>query len=319
MVGGRYQPKMEGKFWIPHTNLDFPPGVLATRGPVEADWDDLLWAALTVGRPNTAYVLAHGDASLYEALFRVSLVRMALEQRPYRQWLYRTSAFRSLDPTEKGAVSYFLGMAVCKLFADRLLGTTWLLHLDVFKDQIDPKVVGGRSRPDLVGLSQTGTWVAFECKGRSSVPNAEERGKAKQQARRLVRVGSQACALHVGAISYFQGDRLEFHWRDPEPEDAEELKPLSVEPTEEAWRHYYAPALALEAAGETMAMSDARVAADIEVEIRADVRARLAAGEWTAARERAQEVRAASEAEGFRADGVKVRAGESWRRERQRV
>ena len=263
--------------------------------------------------------MAHGDASMYEALFRLSLVRMALEQRTRRSSLYRTSAFRSLDPTEKGAVSYFLGMAVCKLFADRLLNTTWLLHLDVFKDQLDPKLVGGRSRPDLVGLNHSGRWHAFECKGRSTVPNADERRKAKEQARRLVRVGSTNCALHVGAISYFRQDRLEFHWRDPEPEDAEELEALSVQPAEDAWRHYYAPALALEAGGGTMAMSDGRADADVEVEIRADVRERLVAGEWTEARLRAHETRAVSREDGFRADGLKVRAGESWRREREVV
>ena len=307
---------VDTKFWIPYTSRDFPQGTVASRGVLEADWGDLIWAALTVGRPNTAYVLAHGEASLYEALFRLSLVRMAVEQRPPRASLYRTSAFRSLDPTEKGAVSYFLGMAVCKLFADRLLGTTWLLHLDVFKDQLDPKVVGGRSRPDLVGQNHFGEWHAFECKGRSSVPNADERRKAKAQAQRLTRVDSTDCALHVGAISYFRQDKLEFHWRDPEPKDTEELGSLSVEPTEDAWRHYYAPALALEAAGGSVAMSDARAGADVEVEIRPDVRERLDAGEWTAARSRAHEMRDVMGEEGFHADGIRVRAGEAWRQER---
>lgn len=291
--------------------------MVANRGALEADWDDLIWAALTVGRPNTAYVLAHGEASLYEALFRLSLVRMAVEQRPYRVSLYRTSAFRALDPTEKGAVSYFLGMAVCKLFADRMLDTPWLLHLDVFKDQLDPNVVGGRSRPDLVGLKHSGEWQAFECKGRSSVPNADERRKAKEQAQRLTRVGSTDCVLHVGAISYFRQEKLEFHWRDPEPEPTDELARLTVEVTDEAWRHYYAPALALEAGRRTVGVSEARAAADVEVEIRADVRERLAAGDWTGAHSRARETRDSLEEEGFRPDGLRVKTGVAWREERE--
>ena len=209
---------IQSSFLIPYTSRDFPPGIVAGQGYLKADWCDLLWAALTVGRPNTAYVFGHGDASHYEALFRLSLVRMALEERPLSPWLYRTEAFRSLDPTEKGAVSYFLGMTVCKLFTEMFLDTTWLLHLDVFRDQLDPVLLGGRSRPDLLGEDSIGAWHAFECKGRSSVPNAEERRKAKLQAERLVRVGATNCSLHVGAISYFRQDRLEFHWRDPDPE-----------------------------------------------------------------------------------------------------
>ena len=172
--------------WIPYTSRDFPSGTIAGRGDLQTGWGDLLWAALTVGRPNTAYVLAHGDASYHEALFRLSLVRMALEQRPFSRSLQRTDAFRSLDPTEKGAVSYFLGMAFCKLFASRFLHTTWLLHLDVFRDQLGPALLGGRSRPDLVGQDVKGAWHAFECKGRSSAPNVEDRRKAKAQAQRLV-------------------------------------------------------------------------------------------------------------------------------------
>ena len=291
--------------------------MVARSGYLQADWGELLWAALTVGRPNTAYVLAHGEASYHEALFRLSLVRIALEERPFEVGLHRTRAFRSLDPTEKGAVSYFLGMAVCKLFADRLLRTTWLLHLDVFQGQLDPALLGGRSRPDLVGLDHAGAWHAFECKGRSSVPTAEERRKAKMQAQRLVRVDSTDCSLHVGTIAYFRQDRLEFHWRDPEPEEAEKLDPLEVDLPDDAWSHYYAPALALHNAGGTVAMSDGRAAADIDVEIHPDIRARLLEGDWAAARLRAQEIGRVLNEAGFRADGLKVTAGESWPRERE--
>ena len=262
-------------------------------------------------------ILAHGEPSLYEAFFRTSLVRMAVEQRPHKASLYRTSAFRALDPTEKGAVSYFLGMAVCKLFAYRMLDTPWLLHLDVFKDRLDPKVVGGRSRPDLVGESCSGEWHAFECKGRSSVPSAEERRKAKIQAQRLTRVGSTDCMLHVGAISYFRRERLEFHWRDPEPESTEKLMPLTLELPEDAWRHYYAPALALESGDVPVGMSDLRSAADVEVEIREEVRERLLAEDWTGARIQADETRGSWEEEGFRPDGLRVKVGGAWREEQE--
>ena len=81
---------------IPYTSRDFPSGIDPGTGVLDVKWDDLLWATLTVGRPNTAHLLAHGDASYYEALFRLSLVRMALEQRRYNESLYRTDAFKTL-------------------------------------------------------------------------------------------------------------------------------------------------------------------------------------------------------------------------------
>ena len=301
-------------FQIPYTCEDFPPGIVKDQGRLESNWGDLLWAALTLGRPNMAYVLEHGDASYHEALFRLSLVRMAVEKRWLSAQLHRTAAFRALDPTEKGAVSYFLGMAVCKLFADRLLHTTWLLHLDVFRDQLDPLVLGSRSRPDLVGSDRAGAWHAFECKGRSGVPNADERRKAKKQAERLVRVGSTDCSLHIGAISYFRRDRLEFHWRDPEPEGVDTLK---VNMPDDAWQHYYAPALALHGANGSLASSNARAAADLDVEIHAGIRERLLVGEWKAARSLALESRRVLQKEGFHPDGLKVTAGESWARQRE--
>ncbi|MCE8556666.1 hypothetical protein KBY29_20350 [Ruegeria pomeroyi] len=136
---------------IPYTSVKFPASFAIRSGTLNFSWGDLLWAAITIGRPNTAYVFQHGAASIHEALFRLSLIRMALEQVPFSNQLHRTDAFWALDPTEKGAVSYFLGMTVCKLFASQLLKAPWLLHLDVFRNQFKPATLGGRSRPDLVG------------------------------------------------------------------------------------------------------------------------------------------------------------------------
>ena len=150
--------------FIPVESEEFP-----LSGPVQngtrnhsVSWDDLLWAAITVGRPNRHYVFQHGRASLYEALFRLSSMRMLLEQRaPGARRFHRTNAAKTLDPSEKGAVHYFLGLTLCKLFADKLLGAPWLLHLDVFRDRLNPTLLQGRSRPDLVGLTFNGGWVAM--------------------------------------------------------------------------------------------------------------------------------------------------------------
>ena len=80
-----------------------------------------------MSRPDIIHVFRHGDASVYEAIFRWSMVRIALEQRGVRgQRLVRTDAFKHMDPTEEGAINYFLGLIACKLFASKLLDAPWI-------------------------------------------------------------------------------------------------------------------------------------------------------------------------------------------------
>jgi hypothetical protein len=132
----------------------FPPGILSkTDRQLTTTWDDVLWAALTVGRPDLYHVFRSGNSSLHEAIFRLSMIRMALEQRSLRGRLTRTDSFKRMDPTEKGAINYFLGLAFCKLFAAKKLDAPWCLHLDVWRNALNPTLLGGRSRPDLVAQS----------------------------------------------------------------------------------------------------------------------------------------------------------------------
>jgi len=140
---------------------------------------------------------------------------MALEQAgPAARRLRRTDAAITLDPTEKGAVNYFLGMAICKLFAAKLLDAPWLLHLDVFGAQAGA-VLRGRSRPDLIGENSAGQWISFESKGRISPPDASTKIKAKAQAIRCASVNRIPVSYHVAGITYFKKDVLQFYWCDP--------------------------------------------------------------------------------------------------------
>ena len=300
---------------IRYTSEGFPAGRLVGLPPLETSWDNLLHAALTVGRPNIQYVFRHGRASLFEAVFRFSLMRMALEQRPFSDRLHRTEVFKSLDPTEKGAVSYFLGMALCKLFAYELLHTPWLIHVDALRGLLPMGVLEGRSRPDLVGKDRTGNWLAFECKGRSSVPRDLDLAKAKKQADRLVRVDAEPCDLHIGAITYFRADKLEFRWRDPDPEEPERLDPFEVRLPDDVWRYHYEPALALASETDDDRAPTFRGGADVDVHIHDTVLGFLRDGAWTAAHSAAIEIGSAELRQvGYQDDGIRVTAGASWRR-----
>jgi len=300
----------------------FPPRMLASADRrLTTSWGDVLWAALTVGRPDLYHVFRFGNPSLHEAIFRLSMVRMALEQRNWRGRLWRTDAFKHMDPTERGAINYFLGLVFCKLFASEKLGAPWCLHLDVWRHTLNPTLLAGRSRPDLVAQNAvSGAWYAFESKGRASVPRNNEKVRAKAQASRLVRVGRRSCRLHVGAISYYSGDVLRFYWRDPEADGRNEVK--IPEPKNE-WRMYYAPFAALYRANAGNLKSPSPNASvvvrelDVNLRIHPAIWELIAAERWVEARAMASELREQFENAGYHPDGLGVSAGKSWHVERR--
>jgi hypothetical protein len=305
--------------FLDYENDNFPTAVLPNaQCRLSVTWDDILWAAVTVGRPDLLHVFRHGEASVYEAIFRWSMVRMALQQRgPRGQKLVRTDAFKQMDPTEKGAVNYFLGLVACKLFASKLLDAPWTLHLDVFRGELNRRLLGGRSRPDMVAQSaSTRAWHAFECKGRTSVPGSAEKQKAKAQAQRLVSVGRTNCTLHVGAITFFRNDALEFYWRDPEPVVRE---PIEIPEPEFAWRVYYSPFIEIVRSftGRSVSPLDTPTLVSVEeLDLRIGLHPAIAAflfeANWQRAREVAGELRGEFASSGYQPDGLLVNAGPSW-------
>lgn len=280
---------------------------------INAIWEDILWAAITVGRPNIHYVFQYGQPSLYEALFRISMVRMALEQaRPSAaHTIRRTGAFKGLDPTEKGAVNYFLGMVFCKVFASKRLDIPWLLHIDAFKSQLSAQFLSGRSRPDLVGKDVSGTaWGAFEAKGRASIPKTIDRLKAKEQATRIFSVDGIRCAPLVASFTYFGGDTLKMICDDPDGEDSGE----NIRAGDEQWEVYYNPAFGL---FESLERTDGAARRpleelDLEIEIHPKILDLLRTGQWATAHAASVELRDALQKEGFKPDGIKIRTGRSW-------
>src|SRR2546425_10519701 len=103
------------------------PGTLQGSHELAVEWHDIIWAAVSVGKTGLDDLLAFGPYSLDEIRFRIFLVRANLWED--RNHVQQTPAYVNLDPTEKGAISYFLGMALGKLLMFRLLDTPWMVHL----------------------------------------------------------------------------------------------------------------------------------------------------------------------------------------------
>lgn len=313
---------------IPFRSEDFPESspVRNQFDYLEVTWSDILWAAMTVGRPNLHYVFKHGESSIYEILFRFSLMRMALQQRaPGSRRIQRTAAAKGLDPSEKGAVNYFLGLNMCKLFSDKCLGIQFMLHLDVFRAYLNPTILSGRSRPDLVGRLPNGNWIALESKGRVSVPDRKTRTKAKEQAEKLEFIQGTPIQYKIGAITFFNNDVLNFYWIDPpgeiEPED-DGKKPKKgfafSFPEELPKREYFNQIADLLSVRRVQDIGNESIIdmpeADLRIRINSVLANLIRANKWSEAYQFCTDPKmaAALKSSGLHGDGLGVEAGKSW-------
>lgn len=196
-------------------------------------WDEIVRSAITVGRSNWGNVIRFGFYSVVEIIYRAAIVLANLKELPDGRFA-KSPAYRGLDPSEKSAISYFLGLAVAKLFAERLLQVPWLMHLDVYRGRFNVQVLGD-SRPDLFGRDARQEWYVVESKGRSGRINSADKAKARDQARRLVSIMSKAPRLQLGLITFFDAkDGLRLFAKDPPNEEAspQDLRLDTLEPGE---------------------------------------------------------------------------------------
>jgi len=221
---------------IKYKSIQFPLHLGADfQGPNELEftYQELLWAAISVGKKSYAEIIKHGLYSNFEIIYRVAIILANL--RLNGQYLVKSSSFKNLDPSEKGAITYFLGLTFSKLFASKLLNTTWLLHVDVYKNQFARSgqrfaFAPGKSRPDLIGLDNTRNWNVLESKGRTNNTTSKLRIKAKNQTRKLRKIGHQYPNKRIGCITHFKKDELRFEWIDPEGYDQDAIDIKTSQP-----------------------------------------------------------------------------------------
>jgi hypothetical protein len=218
---------------------------------VPADWVDLIWGAITVGRSSRFDVFRFGFASMMEVIWRAALLRANLElgrEARYspRAGFERSPAFWALDGSEKGAVTYFLGLALAKLAAERHWNVPWVLHLDVYSRPTGPcgrpvRVFlqgAGRRRPDLIGQSLNGDWLVLEAKGRTGNVDDKLRLDAKEQTRLISTINGRLPKWRIASIGRFRGGALAVDLIDP-ADPVPHALPLDL-PRDDFLRTYYA-------------------------------------------------------------------------------
>ena len=142
---------------------------------------DLALGAATVG---VSPLAGTSPRTFAELLWRIAIVLANLTVDAQSGRWVRSPSYDRLDPSEKSAVSYFLGITQAQVMCQRLLQVDCLTHVDALLEAVgQPRA---KVRSDLVGYSTSNRMsVAVEAKGRTNGYTAQLLRKTKGQARKL--------------------------------------------------------------------------------------------------------------------------------------
>jgi hypothetical protein len=147
--------------------------------------------------------------------------------------LVATRLYTNIEPSEKGAITFRLGMAFAATLASRVLGVNKTLHLP-----------GMGSRGDLYGRDNLGGWHVIEAKARTAPVPAAVRQQAKLQAAALaptvngVPVPVQTASASLARLSPQQQFTLLLY--DPPRSEPEDDRHMPVD-EERFVPEYYSP------------------------------------------------------------------------------
>jgi len=127
-----------------------------------------------------------------------------------------SSQYCKLDMSEKGAASYWYGMAFAKLVSEIKLGIPWLGHVDRMKASGALMLAkGSAQRGDLVGKGTDGDWHVLEANGRSSGFGDELVWQAKIQASRVISINGLTPATTSACIASLSSKPISVLLDDP--------------------------------------------------------------------------------------------------------
>ena len=128
---------------------------------LDIGWPELLAAAASVGAP--PMIILPYRRPLIEIEWRILMVASNLttsvDRHGVQVWR-KSDAFEQLDPSEKGAVSYFLGITQAQVTCRRSLGIPLLAHLDTLLKLLGTALAGNMRGLDATLQHSLGLWMA---------------------------------------------------------------------------------------------------------------------------------------------------------------
>lgn len=191
---------------------------------------DLYRSIITVGSPSFVSWREIRQNGLFRTISnsiiqKVLMVQANIESNPNGMYLH--PIFQGYVSDQKRIVSYNLGMAFAKFYAEQLLNIPNLTHLETLKkiDAVNFVQQQGRTKePDLVGMTSDGEWHVFEAKGMSSNKLRTELQKAKNQAQQIDTIHGQNPATLSACATFFGNDRILSAIEDPKSEKNKKIE-----------------------------------------------------------------------------------------------
>jgi hypothetical protein len=184
---------------------------------------DLYRSMVTVGNPSFISKKKIKEYGLARAIYgsvieKVGLVHENIESNSNGMRLH--PIYHTHVSDKKRIVSYNLGMAFAKYYAEKLLSVPRLIHVESLKtygaiDFTEPQEGRGRE-PDLVGRCVNGNWHVFEAKGMSVNQVNAKLLSAKEQVKSVKAVDGVTPETLNACATYFNNKRIFTHLVDPE-------------------------------------------------------------------------------------------------------
>ena len=191
---------------------------------------DLIRAIVTVGNPSFISWKSIRENGLFRAISS-SIIEKVLLVTTYihsdNQDLLLHPIFHNQVSDIKRNVSYNLGMAVAKIYAEELFNIPNLTHVESLKKRGAIQLFEGDGRskePDLVGMTTNGEWHVFEAKGMSRNQMNTKIRDAKEQGRQVDTIHGQNPETITACATLFTNDKIITRLEDPKSDKKKEIK-----------------------------------------------------------------------------------------------
>jgi hypothetical protein len=194
-----------------------------------------------MGYPSLRVALPSNQHAWAFALHKIFALESIIEIDE-RGTLKLTDRYADLDQSEKGVLSYWLGMCVAKIVAYEILDVSWPVHLRRFAKE-NPVVMNSKKSPDYVGSDSKNKWHIIEAKGFHPEPGLVHRGRWKEQVGSIDLISGKPPETRSYCLTRVK-KKITIELVDPPGDKEKSNFDLAITP-EQAQKFYYQPYLDL--------------------------------------------------------------------------